>query len=216
MIKKFKNFIFLGSPGSGKGTQALNLIKETSLVHLSTGDLLRKEIEEKSELGLKLKNIIDAGQLVDDKTVAELLKKNCDLKSKSFIFDGFPRTLAQAEILSEDVLANFGHVAVYFEMPEDVIVSRLVHRRICQKCNAIYNIKTKPPKNDGYCDNCESEKLFHRSDDKEEVIRERVKVYNENIGPVLDFYRNKDLLKVIDANRENRLILDELLGFLDN
>ena len=160
--------IFLGAPGSGKGTQSERLKKTHGYSHISTGDLLRAEVSSGTELGGRIKNIIDNGSLVDDMTVLELFKNNLQLDEKNYILDGFPRTINQCEMLSSEVFGDIAHKAIYFEIDERKVVERIVNRRVAPQSGEIYNLVTNPPKVDGVCD-VSGEKLVHRDDDKEEV-----------------------------------------------
>ena len=193
------HLIFIGAPGSGKGTQALNLKNQFGYKHISTGDLLREEVAKKSDLGLKIKSLIDSGSLVDDETVLELFKSNLELDSFNYILDGFPRTLKQCEMLDESVLTKNSYLAIYFKVDEDQVVSRIINRRIAPKSGKIYNLLTDPPVNEGVCD-ISGEALVHRDDDKEQVVRNRLEIYNSGIESILSYYNGLGCLKVIDAS----------------
>ncbi|MBI2521285.1 MAG: nucleoside monophosphate kinase [Bdellovibrio sp.] len=205
--------IFLGAPGSGKGTQANYLVKNFGYKHVSTGDLLRAEIGKGSSLGMRVKGIIDAGHLVDDMTVLDLLKANCDTSSGHFIFDGFPRTLNQAKLLDEQLLRGCATQAVYFKMDLEALVQRITNRRVAPKSGMIYNLLTRPPKRPGICD-VSGEPLIHRKDDTEEVIRNRIDVFKATIDEMVEFYTQKGILKVINANAEENAIRENLLSAL--
>jgi len=191
--------ILLGAPGSGKGTQSSKLVSELGYRHISTGDLLRSEIAKGSDLGQRVKAIMDAGTLVDDATVLELLNANCDLTNSSYIFDGFPRNLEQAKSLDEVVLKGTESKAIYFEIDFEVLVSRIANRRLAPKSGRIYNLLSNPPKVAGKCDES-GEDLIHRPDDNEDTVRTRINVFKETIGPVIDYYNEKGILKRIDAS----------------
>lgn len=207
--------IFLGAPGSGKGTQAHKLVEDKGFNHVSTGDLLRGEIKKGTELGLRVDAVLKSGALVDNGLVLELLKANCDLSSGAYIFDGFPRNLEQTKLLEAEVLEGVSHKAVYFNMPTETLVERLTNRRTCKNCSAVYNLKFMPPKIDGVCDKCGSSEIYQRDDDKEDVIRNRMKVYQEAIGPVLEHYRRADRLVEIDASLPMDQVYSELAKYLD-
>ena len=194
--------IFLGAPGSGKGTQADHLVRQWGYGHISTGNLLRDEIGKKSPLGLKVKSILDKGQLVDDDTILALLRSHCDLSSHVYIFDGMPRTLNQAVLLDKNFIQENRSKAIYFKIGFDDLMERLVNRYICQDCGAIYNLTSRAPKTEGRCDECGGERLEQRKDDKSEIISERFKVFEETMGQVLDYYRSEKRLEVIDATAE--------------
>lgn len=193
------HLIFIGAPGSGKGTQASKLVAEKGLKHISTGDLLRSEIAKGSALGQEVKKVLDAGQLVADELVIRLLQANINLAESQYIFDGYPRNLAQAETLDREVLKGASSVAVYFEINTTKLVERLTNRRTCKNCGAIYNLISKKPKVTGVCDVCGSTDLVQRADDKEEVITNRLKVFAETIDPVLKYYQDQGRLMKVDA-----------------
>jgi len=203
------NLILLGAPGSGKGTQASRLVTQYGYKHISTGDLLRAEIAKASSLGLKVKSIMDAGNLVDDGIVLELLKANCDLAQSSYIFDGFPRNLEQAKELDAKVLNGCNCVALYFDIDLEILVQRLINRRVAPKSGQIYNLLTKPPKVEGVCD-VSGEPLIHRKDDNEDTVRNRLDVFKASIFPVLDFYESKGVLRRINASQEESFVTREI------
>jgi adenylate kinase len=193
------HLIFIGAPGSGKGTQASKLVAEKGLKHISTGDLLRSEIAKQSALGLEVKKVMDEGQLVSDDLVIRLLQANINLTQSQYIFDGYPRNLAQAQTLDKEVLKGATSLAVYFEINTAKLVERLTNRRTCKNCGAIYNLISKKPKVTGVCDVCGSTDLVQRADDKEEVITNRLKVFAETIDPVLKYYQDLGRLMKVDA-----------------
>ncbi len=194
------HLIFIGAPGSGKGTQATRFVADKNFKHVSTGDLLRAEIAKKSDLGLEVKKVMDAGQLVSDELVIRLLQANIDLKTSQYIFDGYPRNIAQSKTLDAEVLKDSNSVAIYFDIDISRLVQRLTNRRTCKDCGAIYNLISKMPKIEGKCDQCGSTNLIQRADDKEEVIENRLKVFQETITPVLNYYQ--DLGRLIKVNAE--------------
>ncbi len=201
--------ILLGAPGSGKGTQAARLVAELDYNHLSTGDLLRKEIKSESELGKKVQGIMDAGKLVDDDTVLELLNANCDLGSNVYIFDGFPRNGEQAKALDSVVLKDAKSKAVYFEIDLDMLAARLTNRRTCSGCGEIYNLLSKAPSKEGVCDKCGGE-LTQRKDDNEETVKTRLQVFKETIDPVLAHYEATGRLARIDASQDPESVFGAL------
>ncbi len=193
------HLIFIGAPGSGKGTQASRFVADRGFRHVSTGDLLRNEIAKFSVLGLEVKKVMDSGQLVSDEHVIKLLQANIDLLQHQYIFDGYPRNLTQAQTLDRDVLTGSSSVAVYFEINSDMLVERLTNRRTCKNCGAIYNLISKKPKIMGICDICGGTDLTQRPDDKEEVITNRLKVFSETVSPVLSYYEGLGRLIKVDA-----------------
>jgi len=212
---RMKHLVFLGAPGSGKGTQSSKLKDEKSFVHVSTGDLLRKEIAAKSELGMRVKSVMDAGQLVSDGLVVELLKANIDLKKNQYIFDGYPRNLVQAKTLHEQILQGHDYTAIYFSVDTDKLVERLTNRRVTKDGKQIYNLITNPPKVAGICD-VTGEPLIHRDDDKEEVIRNRMDVFTSTIEPVLEFYQDLKILKKLEADQDVEMVYESILDILEN
>jgi adenylate kinase len=188
--------IFLGSPGVGKGTIADMLKDKYNLKKISTGDLLRENISNNTDLGIKAKEYIDKGELVSDEIVIGILEKAIqDLDS--FILDGFPRTINQAKALEKITSIDR---AVNFFAKDETIIDRLSGRRICLKCNAIYHIRNIPPKQDNVCDVCNTE-LTQREDDKEEAIKNRLEQYKQQTKPLEDFYKDKNLLVEVDTDK---------------
>ena len=205
--------ILLGAPGSGKGTQAKNLVEKHNYRHVSTGDLLRSEIAKGTDLGNKVKAIMDAGDLVDDQTVLELLNANCSLDSKAYIFDGYPRNLEQSKALDEHVLKGAESKAVYFDIDLEILIERIINRRVAPKSGEIYNLITRPPKVSGKCD-VSGEDLVHRKDDNEETVRNRMNVFKENIDPVLDYYESAGRLVRIDASLSSNEVYNQLKNII--
>lgn len=195
--------VFLGPPGAGKGTIAQRLSESYDLLQISTGDLLREEASKGTELGNRVKAIMEKGDYVDDSTVAELVQNKLrELgNSKGFILDGFPRTQNQAKMLQE-ILSKLElklDSAFDIEASDETIVERLSGRRSCSQCGKIYHVKNIPPKQEGKCDDCEG-KLSQREDDKPAVVRMRLETYRKKTEPLTKHYEEKNLLKVIDAN----------------
>ena len=191
--------ILLGAPGTGKGTQAKKIVEEFGYNHISTGDLLRNEIAKDSELGNKVKSIIDKGDLVNDQVVLELLNANCDLAASTYIFDGFPRNIEQSELLENEVLKGTSSKAIYFDIDLEVLVERISNRRIAPKSGEIYNLISRPPKVDGLCD-VSGEDLIHRKDDNAETVRNRLEVFKNTIAPILEYYDKLGVLVRLNAS----------------
>lgn len=204
------HLIFIGAPGSGKGTQAARLVSEKGLKHISTGDLLRSEIAKGSELGKEVKAVMDFGVLVLDDLVIRLLQANIDLQKSQYIFDGYPRNIAQAQTLDKEVLKGSPSMAVHFDINLDKLVARLTNRRTCKDCGAIYNLISKMPKITGVCDKCGSTNLVQRADDKEDVIKNRLQVFQDAITPVLKYYQDLGRLMRVDAEKTEDEIFNQI------
>jgi len=188
--------ILLGPPGSGKGTQAEKLNDDLGLVRLSTGDMLREAVRNGTDLGIMAKEYMDKGALVPDDVVIGLMKEKIMSLKEGFVLDGFPRTVQQAEALGEFV--EIDHV-INLDVDDEELVDRLTKRRSCPDCNVVFHLLYKPPMKDGICDKC-SAKLYQRSDDTEETVRARLKVYRENTFPLIEYYAKKDILVNIDGS----------------
>lgn len=192
------NIVILGPPGVGKGTYAGFLSKKYNIPKISVGDLFRRAIKDETELGKKIKDYVSSGDLVPDEIVIELVKNRLqgdDCKG-GFLLDGYPRTVPQAEAMGKFKKID---VALNFVAPDEVIMSRIGGRRTCSKCGAIYHVKNVPPKVEGICDRCGG-RLIQRSDEKPQVIKNRLVVYREKTKPVVDYLRKQGLLVDIDAH----------------
>ena len=189
------NIIFLGPPGAGKGTQAQLLTKELGIPQISTGDMLRKAMREGTKTGLEAKRYVESGGLVPDDVVIAIVKERLaeDDCKNGYMLDGFPRTVYQAEELSKFATID---VAVDLDLPDEVIVQRLSGRRVCPVCNATYHISQLGGST--VCKNCGAE-VIQRKDDSEETIRNRLKVYTEQTAPLIDYYRQKGILRTVDC-----------------
>lgn len=193
--------ILLGAPGAGKGTQAEIVSKHLSIPTISTGNIIRAALKAQTEMGIKAKEFIDKGLLVPDDVVIGIVKerlKEDDCKN-GFILDGFPRTVPQAQAL-DDMGVEIDRV-IDIQVPDEKIVQRLSGRRVCGACGASYHLFYKKPAKEGVCDDCGAP-LVQRSDDKEETILERLKVYHEQTEPLVDFYRSKNKLFVVEGQEE--------------
>lgn len=199
------NLILLGPPGSGKGTQAKRLMQRYEIPQISTGDILRDAVKEGTPLGREAKRYMEEGKLVPDEVVVGIVKdrlKGPDCQ-RGFILDGFPRTIAQAEALDrilEEMGRGIDHV-IDIRVDKDELLRRLSGRRTCRSCGAMYHVIFNPPRVDGVCDRCGGE-LYHREDDKEETIRERLRVYEGQTAPLIEYYEKKGLLRRIDGTGE--------------
>jgi adenylate kinase len=202
-MSEAKRLIFLGAPGAGKGTYAGPLSTQWEIPTISTGDILRANVKQGTDLGKEAKGYMDSGALVPDELVTKMMAGRLSEKDAEggFILDGFPRTIAQAEALKgilEDKKTPLSGV-VNIEVPQDVIIKRLTGRRMCPQCKANYNVNTNlNPKQEGICDACNTA-LIQRSDDNEETISNRLKVYEEQTAPLTEFYRRAGLLRTITA-----------------
>ena len=210
------NFVFLGPPGSGKGTQASRLAEKLSMVHLSTGDVLRDAVKRQTELGKQAEGFMKAGELVPDDLIIGLIedKLKSGVLSNGFILDGFPRTIPQADrlkVMLEDNAVTLDS-ALLFDVPDDAIVKRMSGRRFCPECQATFNVNipSAMPKVDNKCDNDGTE-LIIRDDDKEEVVRNRLEVYHQQTEPIVDFYRNESILVEISADVSPDQVFDSLM-----
>jgi len=189
------NIIFLGPPGAGKGTQAQRICGALNIPQISTGDILRRAMKEGTETGLKAKSFIDAGQLVPDEVIIDIVKERLAMDdcSQGYILDGFPRTVPQAEAL--DTFATIDCV-IELDVKDEVLVERLSGRRVCVKCGATYHLSMLGGKTT--CDVC-GEELIQRNDDKAETVLNRLKVYHDQTAPLIGYYENKGLLKKVDG-----------------
>lgn len=206
--------ILLGPPGAGKGTQAKSLSKQLALSHISTGDILREEVKNKTVLGLEAKAYMDKGELVPDRLVINMLgaKLLAQDAKKGFILDGFPRNLSQAEALDQ-ILTKAGidiDTVFYLDASEAVIIQRLSGRRVCTKCGAIFHLQNMPPKIDGVCDKCGSG-LYQRSDDHVETIKNRLQVYLKETAALIDYYKKQNKLHYINADREAECVINDII-----
>jgi len=213
LVVSMKLVIF-GPPSAGKGTQAQKLSKQYGIPQVATGDLLRKAVAEKTPLGLKIKSYLDQGKLGPDEVIVQLIKERVakpDCKN-GFLLDGFPRTMGQAKELERmtdiDLVLS---IVVDF----DALVERAVGRRTCPKCSAVYHIKFNPPMNEGICEKCGS-KLIQRDDDKEETVRNRLRVYQEQTAPLIEYYRKKGKLVDIDGSGGIDAVYSQMVKAISN
>jgi adenylate kinase len=207
------NLVILGPPGAGKGTQAARLSEAFALRHLSSGDLLRAERRKGSELGRRAAQYMDAGQLVPDEIiVGAVLAQLGELGDRAgLLLDGFPRTVAQAESLDKALAAAGSKVDLVpaLAVPDELIVDRITGRRSCPACNAVYHMKTLPPRKDGVCDN-DGTALIQRPDDTAEVVKQRLDAYHRQTAPLEAYYRREGTLAEVDGTREVDAVFAEL------
>lgn len=211
------NIILLGYPGSGKGTQAETLCAEFGIEHISTGDMFRDEISKNTPLGLKVSEYLSGGKLVDDKTVLETINKRLEKGSKGFLFDGFPRTLEQAESLDGLLASKKMEVdaVVFLKVNEADVVERMSSRRICAKCGKVYNIVSNPSQKENLCDACGGELLL-RDDDKPAVIEKRLMVYRDLTEPLISYYRANGVFHEVQAIGEVEDIAKRIISLVKN
>ena len=194
--------VLLGAPGAGKGTQGAVLSKNYKIPHISTGDILREAVKNGTPMGKEARIFMDKGELVPDEVVVGIVvdRLSQDDTKKGYILDGFPRTLRQAEGL-DAALERMGSgidMVLYFEIPENIAIERLTGRRVCPKCGANYHIKNIPPKIEGICDKCAGS-LYQRPDDKLETVKNRLKVYEDQTRPLIEYYTKNGTLKKVSG-----------------
>lgn len=209
--------IMLGAPGAGKGTQAKMIAEKYNIPHVSTGDMFRMNIKNGTELGMEAQKYMDQGLLVPDELTVRILldrvaKEDC---RNGYVLDGFPRTIPQAEVL-EDALNKLGDkidYAINVEVPDENIIRRMGGRRACLSCGATYHIEHVPPKKEGICDQCGQE-LVLRDDDKPETVKNRLRVYQEQTQPLIDFYTERNVLKSVDGTQDMQDVFNAIVEIL--
>ena len=204
-----RRIALLGPPGAGKGTQAKMIAKETGLVHLSTGDILRDEVAHGTQLGQKAKGYMDRGDLVPDELIIKMIRGRI-AQADGFILDGFPRTVAQAEALSQITPVD---LAINIALSRKAVIDRLSSRRVCRNCGRIYNLLFNPPRVEGCCDACGGE-LFQRDDDQPAVIENRYDVYMQATAPLIDFYRARGILREVDGAQPMEKVQQEIVELI--
>lgn len=213
------HLMFLGPPGAGKGTQAKILEQRFNALQVSTGDILRKAIEAGTKLGLEAKAVMDQGKLVPDDVMIGLIKDKFSEPdfSKNWIMDGFPRTVAQAEAFDKLLLELNLKLDSVVEVDVDrtLLVKRITGRRVCKNCQAPYHVEFNPTKVDGICDYCGSNDIYQRGDDKEEVVVHRLKVYDEQTSPLIEYYSSKNLLHKMDGNLPVEEVTNKIVEILN-
>lgn len=210
--------IMLGAPGAGKGTQAKKLAAKYGIPHISTGDIFRANIKNGTELGMKAKVFMDQGLLVPDELVVDLImdrfaQPDCE---NGYVLDGFPRTIPQAKALDDALTKSNDAVeyAIDVDVPDEAIVARMSGRRACVGCGATYHIATIPPKKEGICDVCGAE-LILRDDDKPETVLKRLSVYHEQTQPLIDYYREKNILRTVDGTRDPETAFADIINIVE-
>lgn len=204
------HLVFLGPPGAGKGTQAEKVCERFAIAHISTGDMLRKETREGTELGLKAKAVMDAGGLVSDEIIIAMVQKRIQEPdcAKGFLLDGFPRTIAQADALAG--LTSI-HTAVNIDVPVEVLVERISGRRMCPGCGAGYHIAMYDK---DFCEKC-GQNLYIRDDDRPETVHNRIAAYNEKTEPLIHYYADKGLLHTVNGNQPPEKVLAEIAALVE-
>jgi adenylate kinase len=211
------NIIILGQQGSGKGAYSQYLKERFGLAHISTGDLLREEIKNETEIGKMVKDFVNSGKLVPDDIVTDVLENELKKIKNGFILDGYPRTINQANLL-ESLLSKIGRnldVVINLCLPDEISIERITNRRICRNCGQVYNLKNMPSKIQGVCDKCGGE-LYQREDDKEEIVKKRLEEYHKLIDPIIEHYRQKNLLREVNSGREFNIVINDIENLLKN
>ena len=211
------NIILMGLPGAGKGTQASEIVKKFPIPHISTGDMFRKAIKDETDLGKEAKSYMDRGELVPDEVTVGIVKERIseDDAKKGFLLDGFPRTIDQAESLSQ-IMSELDReidAVINIEVPEEELMNRLTGRRICEKCGTTYHLVFNPPKVDGICD-IDGGKLYQREDDNPETVSNRLSVNVKQSKPILEYYNNKGVLKNIDGSKDIDEVTNDVIDIL--
>ncbi len=202
MVTRALDVIVLGPPGAGKGTQAKRIAAAFELLHISTGDLLRDEVAKGSGLGVEAKGYMNRGELVPDELVGKMLAKRLHSQQAALgcVYDGYPRTTAQA-VLLDGLLSELNRrvdVVLHLSVADTELLARITGRRSCPACGAVYHVATQPPRAEGVCDRCGAA-LVQRDDDKEDVVRERLRVYREHTAPLLSYYSGRRIMREVDG-----------------
>lgn len=209
--------ILLGPPGAGKGTQAKSISNKYSIPHISTGDIFRKNISEKTPLGIEAKSYIDKGHLVPDELTIDIVQDRLEQEDckNGFLLDGYPRTVSQADAL-KNFLQEKGEkldTALLIMVPKEYIIDRMTGRRVCLSCGASYHVKFNPTKVEGKCDICGSA-VIQRDDDCEETVNERLEIYDAQTQPLIDYYKKQDLLSEVDGTQAINDVFKNICGIL--
>ncbi|MEA3354236.1 MAG: adenylate kinase [Campylobacterota bacterium] len=212
------NLMVFGAPGAGKGTQAKFLIEKYDIPQISTGDILRAAIADKTDMGMEAKKFMDEGKLVPDSTIIGIIKDRLaqDDCKKGFILDGFPRTLPQAEALNElmkDMKISLDKV-ISLNVPDELIVGRITGRRVCSKCGASFHVEFNPSKEENICDYCGSE-LIIRKDDNADTVKSRLIAYHEQTAPLIDFYTKMGVMVELDGTKDVADVTADMMGAIE-
>lgn len=211
--------ILLGPPGAGKGTQAESIKEAYHLIHISTGDIFRKNMKENTPLGAKAKEYVDKGQLVPDEITIAMVEDRLSQEDvrEGFLLDGFPRSVSQAEAL-DDIMLELGSKidkVINLEVDKSILVERAIGRRICKDCGTTYHIKFHPPKIEGVCDKCQGP-LYQRADDVEETVAKRIDIYEKETLPLVAYYTDKGNLITVKGDKERDEVFSEIQKALGN
>ncbi|MEM1283369.1 MAG: adenylate kinase [Chlamydiota bacterium] len=215
-IPKKKVVIFMGPPGSGKGTQAKKVSEKLNIPHISTGDLFRENLQKGTLIGHKVKEFLDSGKLVPDEIVVDMLAERVSSEDclGGYLLDGFPRSIPQTEALEKELGDNIELVVINLEVADEMIVKRIEGRRSCSNCGAIFNQYFTPPKIENICDHCGG-KLKQRSDDNAQVVKERLNVYHSQTAPVEKYYSAKGVLKSVNGQQSPDIVFSDLMKILN-
>jgi len=217
MDRTIRIVILLGAPGSGKGTVAEQISAQTQYVHVSTGDMLRDAVARGTEVGMEAESYMKRGELVPDEVMIRVVEARLDVREGSglYMFDGFPRTAEQAELLEQAMASRSGEISrvLFLDAPRDVLVSRLTGRRVCKDCGATYHVVNIPPRQEGVCDKCGGE-LYQRPDDSEETIANRLEVYNRQTESLIARYDEKGILSRVDSSQQAAKLVADVMALL--
>ncbi len=209
--------VLVGPPGAGKGTQASRISARYQIPHVATGEILRENVRNETELGQKAKGYMDKGELVPDELIIDMVRERLAeaYSDNGFVLDGFPRTVAQAQALEQvlDELDQALDVVVRMAISEDEVLRRITGRRVCQDCGAVYHVEADPPEQEGVCDQCGGD-LVQREDDTEQIVRDRLSGYREQTQGVVSFYEDRGMLRDVDAEGKPDEVTERLFDVL--
>jgi adenylate kinase len=209
--------VLLGPPGAGKGTQAKQISSKYEIPHISTGDIFRKNISEKTKLGLEAKAFMDKGLLVPDEVTINIVKSRLEEADclSGFLLDGFPRTVEQAEALDEFLKEKSSKLdsTLLINVPKSSILERMTGRRVCPSCGASFHVKFNPPKDGSKCDFCGAE-VIQRKDDSEATVKERLDVYEKQTEPLVSYYKSSGVLSIVDGTKDIDVVFENICNFL--